>query len=34
MNSRIGRRIASEIPGLGLAEQRSWQTYLTATLRV
>lgn len=34
MNSRIGRRTAGEIPGLDLAEQNSWQNYLTATLRV
>ena len=34
MNSRIGRRTASEIPGLDLAEQNSWQNYLTATLRL
>ena len=34
MNSRIGGRTASEIPGLDLAEQNSWQNYLTATLRV
>jgi DNA-binding MarR family transcriptional regulator len=34
MNSRIGRRTASGIPGLDLAEQNSWQNYLTATLRL
>jgi DNA-binding MarR family transcriptional regulator len=34
MNSRIGGRTASEIPGLDLAEQSSWQNYLTATLRL
>ena len=34
MNSRIGARTASEIPGLDNAEQRSWQNYLTATLRL
>jgi DNA-binding MarR family transcriptional regulator len=34
MNSRIGGRTASEIPGLDLAEQNSWQNYLTATLRL
>ena len=34
MNSRIGGRTASQIPGLDLAEQNSWQNYLTATLRL
>jgi DNA-binding MarR family transcriptional regulator len=34
MNSRIGGRTAGEIPGLDIAEQRSWQNYLTATLRL
>jgi DNA-binding MarR family transcriptional regulator len=34
MNSRIGGRTASEIPGLDIAEQSSWQNYLTATLRL
>jgi DNA-binding MarR family transcriptional regulator len=34
MNARIGHRTASEIPGLDLAEQNSWQNYLTATLRL
>jgi len=31
---RIGHRTASEIPGLDIAEQRSWQNYLTASLRL
>ena len=34
MNARIGGRTASEIPELDLAEQNSWQNYLTATLRL
>jgi DNA-binding MarR family transcriptional regulator len=34
MNSRIGGRTAGEIPGLDIAEERSWQNYLTATLRL
>lgn len=34
MNPRTGGRTASEIPGLDIAEQRSWQNYLTATLRL
>lgn len=32
MNPRSGARTASEIPGLDIAEHRSWQHYLTATL--
>jgi DNA-binding MarR family transcriptional regulator len=34
MDPRIGHRTASAIPGLDIAEQRSWQNYLTATLRL
>lgn len=34
VNPRIGHRTASEIPGLDIAEQKSWQNYLTATLRL
>lgn len=32
MSPRTGGRTASEIPGLDIAERRSWQNYLTATL--
>jgi DNA-binding MarR family transcriptional regulator len=32
MGLHTGSRTASEIPGLDIAEHRSWQNYLTATL--
>jgi DNA-binding MarR family transcriptional regulator len=34
MNGLIGGRTASDMPGLDIAEQKSWQNYLTAALRM
>lgn len=34
MRGRVGRRTASAMPGLDIAEQRSWQNYLSAALRM
>jgi len=34
MNGLIGGRTASDMPGLDIAEQRSWQNYLNAALRM
>jgi hypothetical protein len=34
MNGLIGRRTASDMPGLDIAELRSWQNFLEAALRV
>lgn len=34
MNGLIAGRTASTMPGLDIAEQKSWQNYLTASLRV
>jgi len=33
MKGLIGGRTASDMPGLDIAEQKSWQNYLTAALR-
>src|ERR1700712_5541034 len=33
MERRHHRRSASDLPGLDIAEQKSWQNYLDATLR-
>ena len=34
MSGMIGGRTASDMPGLDLAEQRSWQNFLDAALRL
>lgn len=34
MKGLIGGRTASDMPGLDIAEQKSWQYYLTAALRI
>jgi len=34
MTRLIGGRTASDMPGLDIAEQKSWQNYLTASLRL
>jgi len=34
MKGLIGGRTASDMPGLDIAEQKSWQNYLTAALRM
>lgn len=34
MNGLIGGRTASDIPGLDIAEQKSWQNFLVAAIRV
>lgn len=34
MNGLIGRRTASDIPGLDIAEQKSWDNYLAAAIHV
>lgn len=34
MRGLIGGRTASDMPGLDIAEQKSWQNYLNAALRM
>ncbi|MGA9489225.1 MAG: MarR family transcriptional regulator, partial [Mycobacterium sp.] len=34
MAALIAGRTASEMPGLDIAEQKSWQNYLDSTLRL